>query len=61
MAIDKSGTNGEKQALHKSGGGRIDAGKSPDSGDTPIVKPSQDMHTTKPGYGNEAPGQTSKM
>ncbi len=62
MAIEKPGMDGqETQPLHKSSGGRIDAGKTPDGSEAVIIKPSQDMHTTKPSYGNEAPGQTTKM
>jgi hypothetical protein len=61
MAIDKpSFDSQEKQPLHKAPNS-IDAGKSPDGSESAIVKPSQEMHATKPTPGNEAPGQVSKM
>ena len=62
MATQKPGLDSqEKQPLHKSSGGKIDAGKSNDDSEHSIIKPSREMHTTKPSYGNEAPGQTTKM
>jgi hypothetical protein len=62
MATEKPSMDSqEKQPLHKSSGGPIDAGKSPDGSETSIIKPSREMHTVKPSYGNEAPGQTTKM
>jgi len=61
MAIDKSNASSEKQPLHKSSGGPVDAGKTNDGKETTILKPSQDMHATKPGPGNEVPGQVAKM
>jgi hypothetical protein len=61
MATDKpSFDSQEKQPLHKAPG-KIDAGKSNDGSESSILKPSREMHTTKPTPGNEAPGQTTKM
>jgi len=61
MAIDKpSFDSQEKGPLHKAPN-KIDAGKSNDGSETTIIEPSQEMHETKPGPGNEAPGQVSKM
>jgi hypothetical protein len=50
----------EKAPLHRPAK-VIDVGSSNDGDESPIVKPSREMHTTKPTPGNEAPGQTTKM
>ena len=61
MATDKpSFDSQEKQPLHKVPG-KIDAGKSNDGSESTIIKPSREMHATKPAPGNEVPGQGSKM
>jgi hypothetical protein len=57
---DKPNLNSRKDGpLHRPAG-PLDAGSS-DNDNSPIVKPSGEMQTTKPTPGSEAPGQVSKM
>jgi hypothetical protein len=63
MSIDskKSLNSRETGPLHRPPSS-IDAGKTATGNEGPIEKPSSGgMHETKPGSGNEAAGQTSKM